>query len=115
MKRCRGQKPFNKHRSDSVVYGFDFTNVLPSGVTISSTSADTISTLSGTSSTALTATGETPNAAAYTNDEGETVAIGKAVRATIAGGTAGCKYQVTFVVTASNGELYGGDWEVDVE
>lgn len=113
--RTHAPKPFTKHPLDSVQYGYVFDDVLPSGVTISSVTAPTITTLSGVSSTALTVTGQAPNAAAYEDDDGRTIAIGRAVRATTAGGTAGCIYGVEIKVTASNGEVYAGNWRVNVE
>lgn len=113
--RTTAPKPFTKHLEDEVVYGFIFDDVLPSGVTISSVGAATITTVSGTSTTPLAAAGQAGNAAAFDDDEGYSVAIGRAVRATVSGGTAGCVYNVRFEAVASNGEHYGGDWRVSVE
>lgn len=108
------QSPFHKHRNDSTTKGFIFSCVLPTGVTIASVAVPSISTLSGTSSTALTVTGETPNAAAFEDDEGNEVAIANAVQALVAGGTTGCRYRVTMVTTGDDGETYAGDFEVEV-
>lgn len=108
------QEPFRKHRNDSTVKGFIFDCILPSGVTISSVADGTVTTVSGTSSTALTCTGETPNSAAFDDDEGVEVAIGKAVQATVGGGTAGCVYKIALVATGSDGQTYGGDFLVEV-
>jgi len=109
-------QPFTKRDTETLQYGYIFDDeVLPDGVTIDSVSAIVISTAEGTSTTPLTLAGEQENAAAFTDDDGFTVAIGRAVRATTAGGTAGCTYHVEITVTASNGEIYTGVWTVIVE
>ena len=113
--RTHASKPFTKHPDDSVQYGYVFDDVLPTGVTISSVSTPTITVLSGSSTTALTLAGQAANVAAYDDDDGVSVPIGRAVRATTAGGTVGCVYGVEIKVTASNGEVYAGDWRVIVE
>lgn len=109
-------KRFFKHALDSIQYGYIFDDeVLPEGVTISSVSAPVIATVSGTSTTPLTVSGQVANGAAFTGGDDRLVAIGRAVRATTAGGTAGCVYSVTITITASNGEVYTGVWKVEVE
>lgn len=120
--RTVADKPFQKHVEDETQYGFIFDDVLPTGVTISSVALPSsdgytsgIKTISGTSITALTIAGQAANAAAFDDDDGYEVAIGRAVQATIAGGTKGCQYGIRLEVTCSNGEKYGGDWIVNVE
>src|SRR5262245_10659713 len=113
--RTTAPRAFNKHKEDEPSYGFIFDDVLPSGVTISSVAAPIITTVSGSSTTALSVTGQAANAAAVDDDDGLSVAIGRAARATVTGGTSGCVYNVMIEVTCSNGEHYGGDWRVSVE
>ena len=115
MSDIRASKPFYKHTYDSVQYGFVFSSLLPAGVTIATVDATTVATEAGTSSTALTCTGGAANGSTFTDDDGNTVAIGEAVQATVAGGTAGVRYGITVKVTASNGEKYGGIFSVIVK
>jgi hypothetical protein len=113
--RTHAPDPFTKHPLDAPQYGYIFDEVLPPGVTISSITTPTVSVLSGSSTTALTLTGPAANVAAYDDDDGREVPAGRAVRATTAGGTIGCVYGVEIKITASNGELYAGNWRVNVE
>jgi hypothetical protein len=112
--KTKAPKPFAKHVEDEVQYGFVFDDVLPEGDTIVSASTS-VSTVSGTSSTALSVSGAAANAAAFNDDDGFEVAIGRAVQATVSGGTAGCVYQVRVEAVTSEGEHYGGDFRVSVE
>lgn len=114
MNVIQATKIFSRHTYDSVVYGFVFDAVLPSGTTISTVDATTVALVSGTNTTPLTATGGAANGAALTDDDGNTVAIGRAVQATVAGGTDRARYSITVKVTASSGEKYGGVWFVEV-
>ena len=114
--RTYAPKPFTKHALDSVQFGYIFDDeILPSGVTISSVTTPVITVAEGTSTTALTLSGAAANVAVFTDDEGRSVGIARAVRATTAGGTAGVIYRVAITVTASNGEIYTGVWTVSVE
>jgi len=100
---------FRKHSYDEDTYGFSFSPALDSGETISTVDAITIELVNPTDGTSsLTAADEAVNAATFTLRDGTTVAIGKGVQATIAGGTEGQKYHVHVKVTTSTGAKKGG-------
>lgn len=115
MNCTRADKKFCKHPYDEVVWGFIFSNILPTGVTISTVDAVTVEVEKGTSTTNLTIASQTVNAAAFDDDDGDEVAIGHAVQATVSGGTDGVWYKVTIKVTFSSGEKFGGVFIVHVE
>jgi hypothetical protein len=106
---------FCKHVADSVRWAFVF-DVLQAGDTIASVVSIDIEEVEGeTDSSELTVGDAEPNDTAVTGDEGEVWDIGRAVMATVEGGTANVKYAVTIVVTTTNGETLGGKWLVCVQ
>jgi hypothetical protein len=90
------------HPSDDETYGVDFSNRLPSGVTVSSATL-TQTLADGTTTTDLTLGAASPNAATFVNHRGQTVAIGEGVQFSMTGGTAGNDYHVTVEATCSDG------------
>lgn len=78
-----------KHPSESILYAIDFTALLSSGETLSGTP-----TVTGSPS-GLTIGTPAVNTATLVDDEGNTVAIGKAVQVRISAGTAGIDYVLT--------------------
>jgi hypothetical protein len=114
MNIVRAAKNFIKHTYDAPVYGFIFDAVLPSGTTVSTVDSTVVAVDDGVSTLTLTLAGTAANGSAFTDDDGNTVAIGRAVQATVSGGTAECMYSITVKITASNGEKYGGVWVVEV-
>ena len=78
-----------KHPSESVFYAVDFTNILASGETLSGTPTVTVSP------TGPTIGAPTVNTGVLTDDEGNTVAIGKAVQVRVSAGTDGIDYTLT--------------------
>lgn len=115
MNLVRATRVFQKHTYDQVVYGFIFDAVLPTGTTITAVEAAAIVTERGTSPTALLVASPAANVVQFTDDDGNTVGVGRAIQATVSGGTARCTYGVTIKVTASNGEKYGGVFPVEVK
>lgn len=114
MESVRATKPFIKHPDDSGTYSFIFEDAinLPSGLTISSVGASEVRVESGTSVTALTVGSGSANSSTFVDDDGETVPIGKAVQASMSGGTTDVNYIVKFPVTLSNGRVVGGEFPV---
>lgn len=109
-------EPLTAHPLDNETYGFDFTDRLPSAVTVGSVVV-TQQVKDGYDDWAATTVGNqltlgTPEANSATfdyEDEGGatvTVAIGKGVLLTITGGTAGLDYLLTVVVTGSDSSDY---------
>ena len=78
-----------KHPSESIAYAIDFTSLLSTGETLTGTP-----TVSG-SPTGLTIGTPAVNTATIIDDEGNTVAIGKAVQVRISGGTDSIDYSLT--------------------
>lgn len=78
-----------KHPSESVLYAIDFTELLASGETLSGTP-----TVAGSPS-GLTIGTPAVNTGTVVDDEGNTIAIGKAVQVRISGGTADTDYELT--------------------
>lgn len=115
MNCTRAEGKFCKHPYDEVVWGFIFADLLPTGVTIASVDDVDIEVEQGTDVTTLVVAGATVNAAAFDDDDGEEVAIGKAVRATVSGGTDAVWYLIQIKVTLSSGEKFGGAFLVHVE
>lgn len=110
METVRAEQPIKIHPSDSEDLGFIFEDALPADVTITSVTSITVSP-----STELAFTGEAANSATFNdrpNDQGNTVAVGKAVVAQPGGQVAGENYDVTIVVGLSNGRSKAGVWEV---
>lgn len=107
--------PFVKHLADERALGFVFDQVLAPGDTIATVDNVEIDVAAGDDGSAtLTVSGEQTNAAAYTDDEGGTVAADTAVLATVAGGTEGVDYGVTVTVTTETGEVLARRWLVEV-
>jgi|CXWL01.1.fsa_nt_gi hypothetical protein len=100
-----------KTPGESILFGFDFTNILETGETLTGTptvvctvaaqmlasgGAVAVGDLTGGSITAAV------NTAAFDNDDGVSVAIGKGVQARITGGVAGGDY--TLKATAATNQ-----------
>jgi len=90
-------RPLVKHPDESILFGVDFTPLLAAD--------EILSTVVGVSAalTGLALSSQAVNAAAFPNDEGGTVAIGKGVRFRAAGGTTGSDYVLTVTATTSTG------------
>lgn len=86
-------------------YAVDFTDRLPSGVTVAS--AELTQANDTTGATDLTLGTAAPNAATFENTQrgGATVAIGCGVLFTVTGGTRGVTYRITVKGTLSNDEV----------
>lgn len=114
MNLVRSNDIIQKHPWESFVIGLVYDALLPTGVTISSVEAPEIATERGTSSTALTLSGAAPNAVQFAH-KGDTIAVGRGVQATLAGGTARCRYAVTVKGTCSNSEKVAVIWTIEVK
>lgn len=90
-----GEPEYSKAASETLNIAVDCTIGLDDGETISGAPTVTVS--------GLTISSVAVNAAAVEID-GKTVAIGKAVTMTIAGGTAGTTYEVKFFAATSAGQ-----------
>lgn len=105
--------PFTKHPDDSGQYAFIFTKAItiPDGLTITSVGTITIRVDSGTDDalTTLVVGAGAPNAATFVDDDGNTVAVGKAVLANVSGGTDGVRYLVKIPATLSNSRVIAGE------
>lgn len=90
-------RPKVKHPNESILFGVDFSRLLVSG--------ETLSAVSGVASApaGLTITSPAVNAAAFDNDEGGTVSIGKGAQFRAAGGSAATDYALTVTVTTTVG------------
>ena len=98
-----------KHSDESILFGFDFTPLLVSGETLTGTPT-VVADVAGLTinSTPLV------NTATFADDEGGTVAIGKAVQCRISGGTNGSDYTLTATcgTSASNTRVVVGVLQV---
>lgn len=96
-------------------YTIDGTHLLASGETFSGTPTITVMIYGGGEATGLTLSSKTVNAAAVTKRNG-TIAIGKGLQVTIAGGTAGVVYLVKgYCATNISPEVVGGKVFLDVK
>ncbi|MEO1063760.1 MAG: hypothetical protein AAFZ07_20270 [Actinomycetota bacterium] len=119
----RATRRLEKHADDDRQFGFVFDALLATGVTITDVGEITIEvvedpgTLEG-ASPSLTVANDQSNATGFTDDAGNTVPIGKAVLADVAGGVASTSnsvvYLVTIRVTTSDDETLAGGFEVEV-
>lgn len=78
-----------KHPSESILFAVDFTEILGSSETLSGT--PTVTEPTGD----LTLSAKAVNSATVVDDEGNTIAVGKAVQFRCAGGTAATDYAIT--------------------
>lgn len=78
-----------KHPSESILFAVDFTEILGTAETLSGT--PTVTEPTGD----LTLSAKAVNTATVVDDEGNTIAIGKAVQFRCVGGTAGNDYTIT--------------------
>lgn len=92
---------------------FNFTSVIPSGETIATVLIADID-VDKTTSPALTFANPEANSGTYVDDDGTTIAIGKAVFVDCSGGKAGTDYLVSVLVTLSNDSVRGGKFPVQV-
>lgn len=95
------RQPVIKHSGEIIRVPVDFTNLLTSGVTLTGTPTVAASpsglTISGVAVNDSAISLPSPNA-------GVTIAIGKAVLFTVAGGTSGTDYVVTVTAVTSTGQ-----------
>lgn len=93
--------PIYKKPGETLKLGIDFTLYgLVSGETLTGTPTASVTT--------LTASSLVVNSATFTNRKGGTVAIGKGVQLTLAGGTAGQDYELDVTATTTNGQTLVG-------
>lgn len=102
--RLSAAEPLVKGPNESILYGFDFTPWLASGVTLSSVSSVAFLPTSGAPSAGSLAV----NAATFVNGKGGTVQIGKGAQCRITGGTVDTDYDVTCTVVTSAGDTLTG-------
>lgn len=129
MRSVRAIEPFKKAPGDGRNWGFNFTKAitLPANTTISSVSSVTVVHVPQSGETTedpvtLEVANQVPNSVTYEQEivrNGEvvgttTVAVGKAVKADVTGGTAGKNYDIRIVVQLSTGEPIEGIWPVYV-
>ena len=88
--------PKAKHPSESILFGVDFSKLLATGETISA-----VSSVSASPS-GLTIGSGSANAAAFDNDDGKSVPIGKGAQFRVSYGADGTDYTITVVVTTTN-------------
>ena len=91
-----------QHPSDSVLRGFDFTELLADGETLTGTPVITPSPASG-----ITLGSPAVNVATFPDDDGNTVAIGKGVQCRVSGLTAGQDYNLRVVCSTSDSNTFG--------
>ena len=115
MNCTRSNTKFCKHPNDEVVWGFIFTDLLPTGVTIASIDSIEVDVEKGEDDDTLVVANEAVNVVAFDDDEGNEVAVGHAVRATVSSGTADVFYTITVTVTFTNDEKFAGVFPVHVE
>src|SRR5688572_22478283 len=105
MDSVRAVVPFRKHPDDNGQYGFIFEDAidLPAGLTISSVDTATVTVEEGTDVAldTLTLGAGTPNSSTFTDDDGATVPIGKAVLSNMSKGVNGVNYAVKWKATLS--------------
>ena len=87
----------------------DFTSVLGSA-TISTVATPTV-----TPSGSLTVDGKQANAGTYTDADGATVAVGKAVLFAVSGQSSGVSYVIRFDVTDSDSEVRSGEVRIEAQ
>ena len=108
METVVAKKPFVVHPNDSRKYGFGFGTLLPTGVTISTVDAVTVSGGDGS----LTASSKAVITSSSTDALGNEIAANEGVSATLKDGKAGQDYKVTADVTDSNSEKISGVFPV---
>ena len=99
-------EPISIYPGDDSLYYMDFTKRLfVNDDTISTVDAVTIQDESGNTITGLTLTpaSNIPNAAAFNNDDGNEVGVGKAALFRLSGATHGVSYWVAVTVTTGDG------------
>lgn len=92
-------RPKVKHSSESILFGIDFTKLLQSGETLSGTPAVAMTS----PASGLTIAGPLVNTAAFSNDDGGTVAIGAGVQVRISGGISPTDYVLTVTCGTTQG------------
>lgn len=102
MGRIVAPQVFRKQPAESKIYTMDFTNLLPSGATISSVNSITATFLRGPTITGDEASNELPNLPASTKDD-DTVSV------RLRGGQDQQDWRLEFIVTDSAGNIHEGD------
>lgn len=100
--------PFHKHPDDADTYGFGFANAIGSR-TVSS------ATITVSPSGELVFSNAAANEAEIDDEDGNPIAIGKAVTADGSGGEHGTTYLVTVTATLSDGNTKVGAFEFVVD
>lgn len=102
QQRLSAAEPLVTGPNESILFGFDFSRWLPSGVTLSSVTSVTASPTGPTIASAAV------NAATFVNGKGGTVAIGKGAQCRVSGCTSGTDYVLTAKVVDSASNTWEG-------
>jgi hypothetical protein len=116
LNRVTARPTLEKHAADVVPCALSFLELpLPEDAELSSVETPTVETIEGTSTTPLAVSQVAVSAATVTDAQGGDHPAGQAVTFTLAGGTAGCAYKVTFEATTDAGSVHAGCVIVEVK
>lgn len=93
----RASRPKIKHPGESILFAVDFSKLLAAGESLTAVGSPALSPAG------IAIGSPAVNASAFENDDGGTVAIGRAAQFRVSGGVAGTDHTLTVTVTTSAG------------